>query len=95
MIESSKTFDLLTPITDGDRQVIEITLHEPTFVQIEKLTKDTQSLGSLGALRLLFMAQTGLSKPAIDQLRARDMRAMQEFITGFFGDSPTEPGSTS
>ena len=84
----SKTFELLTPVNGPDGQITELTLEEPTVSEIAKLHEANGKQGGVRAMIMLIAGQTQQPVAVINQLRARDFQAMQDYIGSFFGDTP-------
>lgn len=86
------TVKLFVPVMHGDEEVTELHLTEPTF----KLAKELDRFPGEGEKSIrLVAACTGLPPSVIEQLCWRDMKAVNDAVEQFMGESYPETGANS
>jgi len=83
------TIKLRVPVRHGDEVIHELELEEPTF---DEMSKVDRVQGDMEKSIYLISAVTGLPPSVIKQLRARDIRRVNEEVEKFMGESAPEIG---
>jgi hypothetical protein len=84
-LDDKKTIVLRSAVTENDTTIAELNLREPTAREIDKLTKDVEKQGPITGMILLIATISGLQKPTIDQIGARDFKDAQLYLASFLG----------
>jgi hypothetical protein len=82
-IPDQKTIELRKALKDGDQTVAEVNLREPTVRELEKFQKDIEKHGPINAMSLMISTISGLPKPTIDHMGARDFKDCQNYLASF------------
>ncbi|MDB5822171.1 MAG: phage tail assembly protein [Herminiimonas sp.] len=92
-IPDEKSIVLRKAIKEVDQTVAEVNLREPTVRELEKFQKDIEKHGPINAMSLLVATISGLQKPTIDQMGARDFKDCQNYLASFleYGEAPDSP----
>lgn len=92
-IQDEKTIVLRKPLMEDSQTVAEINLRELTAREIDKFLKDAEKHGPISAMILLLSTISGLQKPTIDQMGARDFKDAQNYLASFleYGEAQDSP----
>jgi hypothetical protein len=85
-MEDTKTITLKKSVEFNAETFHELHLREPVADEIDKFSKASEKDGAVSALLLLISLVTGIPKPAIGKIGARDMKAAERFLSSFLDE---------
>jgi hypothetical protein len=81
---------LRKPLTTAKGPVGTLELREPTAGEMDKFSRAIGKEGGAGATLVLIAAVTGIDRPFLEQLGARDFNAASDYLAGFMTPSPKD-----
>lgn len=79
---------LRRPLVTAKGEVSTLSLREPTAGEIDKFTRTMAREGNIAAMLGLITAVSGIDKPLLEKLGARDFVKASEYLDGFMAASP-------
>lgn len=92
-LKDELTIALRKPLVTAKGEVQSLALREPTAGELDKFTRAIARDGGVSATLLLINLITGIDKPFLEKLGARDFNAASEYLGAFMNASP-ETGET-
>ena len=88
-LPDEKTIILRKPLVTAQGTVDALPLREPTAGELAKFTKAMARDGNVDATLHLIALVSGIDKPFLDKLGARDFSAASDYLSGFINGSPS------
>lgn len=82
-LEDEKTIPLRKPIVTAKGQVSELQLREPTASELDKFASASEKGTGIGAMIALIALVSGIDRPFVEKIAARDLHACSEYLYPF------------
>jgi hypothetical protein len=87
-LQDEMTLPLRKPLMTAKGEIAALGLREPNAGELAKFTRAIPTEGSVAATLLLIALVSGIDKPFLEKLTARDFHEASDYLGGFMPASP-------
>lgn len=87
-LQDEKVLTLRKPLVTAKGEVVALNLREPTAGELDKFTRAIAREGNVAGTLVLIALVSGVDKPFLEKLGARDFNAASAYLGDFIDASP-------